>query len=40
MIEYDLAPALIGKAGMDIEGIYGFMEWHVRDVGRGGSAAI
>lgn len=40
MIEYDLAPALIGKAGMDIDAIYDFMEWHVHYVGRGGIASF
>ncbi|CAB1060866.1 3,6-anhydro-alpha-L-galactonate cycloisomerase (EC [Olavius sp. associated proteobacterium Delta 1] len=40
MIEYDLAPALIGKDGLAIDAIYDFMEWHVHYVGRGGIAAF
>lgn len=36
MLEYDIAPALIGKDGSDIDGIYDFMEWHMHYVGRGG----
>ena len=36
MVKYDLAPALIGKDGSDIEEIYDFMEWHIHYVGRGG----
>ncbi len=36
MIDYDIAPALIGKDGSDIDGIYDFMEWHMHYVGRGG----
>jgi L-alanine-DL-glutamate epimerase-like enolase superfamily enzyme len=40
MIEYDFAPALIGKNGGAIDEIYDFMEWHIHYVGRGGIAAF
>ncbi|SHJ08813.1 mandelate racemase/muconate lactonizing enzyme family protein [Pseudozobellia thermophila] len=40
MVEFDLAPALIGKDGSDIEGLYDFMEWHIHYVGRGGIASF
>ncbi len=40
MIEHDLAPALIGRDGADIDAISDFMEWHVHYVGRGGIAAF
>lgn len=40
MILHDLAPALIGRDGADVEGIFDFMEWHVHYVGRGGIAAF
>lgn len=40
MIEHDLAPALVGKDGSDIEGLYDFMEWHLHYVGRGGIASF
>ncbi|MDO6819141.1 mandelate racemase/muconate lactonizing enzyme family protein [Zobellia sp. 1_MG-2023] len=36
MVDHDIAPALIGKDGTDIEGIYDFLEWHLHYVGRGG----
>lgn len=36
MVDYDIAPALIGKDALDIDGIYEFMEWHMHYVGRGG----
>ena len=36
MVDYDIAPALIGKDGLDVEGVYDFMEWHMHYVGRGG----
>ena len=36
MVDYDIAPALIGKDGTDVDGIYDFMEWHMHYVGRGG----
>jgi L-alanine-DL-glutamate epimerase-like enolase superfamily enzyme len=40
MIEHDLAPALIGKNGSDIDEIYDFMEWDLHYVGRGGIATF
>jgi L-alanine-DL-glutamate epimerase-like enolase superfamily enzyme len=40
MIEHDLAPALTGKDGADIAGIYEFMEWHIHYTGRGGIASF
>lgn len=40
MIEYDLAPALIGRDGTDVAGIYDFLEWHIHYVGRGGIASF
>jgi len=40
MIEHDLAPAIMGKDGADIDGIYDFMEWHIHYVGRGGIASF
>ena len=40
MIERDLAPALIGRNGADIESIFDFMEWHIHYVGRGGIASF
>lgn len=40
MIEHDLAPAIMGKDGSDIEAIYDFMEWHIHYVGRGGIASF
>lgn len=36
MVDHDIAPALIGKDGSDIDAIYDFMEWHMHYVGRGG----
>ncbi|MCL4128696.1 UNVERIFIED_CONTAM: hypothetical protein GTU68_062215 [Idotea baltica] len=36
MVDYDIAPALLGKDGSDITAIYDFMEWHMHYVGRGG----
>lgn len=40
MIEHDLAPALVGEDGADIEHLYDMMEWHVHYVGRGGVASF
>lgn len=40
MITYDLAPAIIGKDGHDLESLYDFMEWHIHYVGRGGIASF
>ncbi|RKN80930.1 mandelate racemase/muconate lactonizing enzyme family protein [Ulvibacterium marinum] len=36
MVVHDIAPALIGKDGNDIDALYDFMEWHMHYVGRGG----
>ncbi len=36
MVDHDIAPALIGKDGSDIDTLYDFMEWHMHYVGRGG----
>jgi L-alanine-DL-glutamate epimerase-like enolase superfamily enzyme len=40
MIDHDLAPALIGQDGSNVEGIYDFCEWHIHYVGRGGIASF
>lgn len=40
MVEYDLAPALLGKDGSEIDEIYDFLEWHIHYVGRGGIASF
>ncbi|WP_020530275.1 mandelate racemase/muconate lactonizing enzyme family protein [Flexithrix dorotheae] len=40
MVDHDLAPALIGQDGSNIEKIYDFMEWHIHYVGRGGIASF
>ncbi len=40
MVEHDLAPALLGKDGTDINGIYDMLEWHIHYVGRGGIASF
>jgi L-alanine-DL-glutamate epimerase-like enolase superfamily enzyme len=40
MIEHDLAPALLGKDGTDIDGIWDFLEAHIHYVGRGGIASF
>jgi len=40
MIDYDLAPDLVGKNGDAIEEIYDFCEWHIHYVGRGGIASF
>lgn len=40
MIYHDLAPALIGRDGGNVEEIFDFMEWHVHYVGRGGIASF
>lgn len=40
MIRHDLAPALIGRDGSEIEQLFEFMEWHVHYVGRGGIASF
>jgi L-alanine-DL-glutamate epimerase-like enolase superfamily enzyme len=36
ILDYDIAPALIGKDAVDIDRLYNFMEWHMHYVGRGG----
>jgi L-alanine-DL-glutamate epimerase-like enolase superfamily enzyme len=40
MIDHDLAPALVGWDGADVERINDFSEWHVHYVGRGGIASF
>lgn len=40
MVENDFASVLIGKDGIDIDGLYDFMEWHIHYVGRGGIASF
>lgn len=40
MIDHDIAPALIGKDGDDIEALFDFMEWHIHYVGRGGISSF
>lgn len=40
MIDYDIAPAIIGMDAADIPGIYDFMEWHIHYVGRGGISSF
>ena len=40
MIQYDLAPALIGMSAEDVESLYEFMQWHIHYVGRGGIASF
>jgi len=40
MVEHDIAPALIGKDGSDIEGLYDLMGWYIHYVGRGGIASF
>ena len=40
MVEHDFASVLIGKDGIDIDGLYDFMEWHIHYVGRGGIASF
>ena len=35
VVEHDIAPALIGQDGEDVESIFDFMEWHIHYVGRG-----
>lgn len=36
MVDHDIRPALIGKNGADVDGMYDFLEWHMHYVGRGG----
>ncbi|AWW29527.1 uroporphyrinogen decarboxylase [Echinicola strongylocentroti] len=40
MVDHDLAPALLGMDGTEIDKIYDFMEWHIHYVGRGGVASF
>ncbi|MEP3115574.1 mandelate racemase/muconate lactonizing enzyme family protein [Nisaea sp.] len=40
MIVHDLAPALIGSDGAEVEALFDFMEGHIHYVGRGGIAAF
>ncbi|MEV8468551.1 mandelate racemase/muconate lactonizing enzyme family protein [Fluviibacterium sp. DFM31] len=40
MIEFDLAPFLLGKDPEDVEGLYAAMGWHIHYVGRGGIASF
>jgi len=40
MIEYDLAPFIMGKDASDIESLYEAMQWHVHYVARGGIASF
>lgn len=40
MLEHDIAPALLGKDGTQIDEIYDFLEWHIHYVGRGGIASF
>lgn len=40
VIESDLAPALVGRDGADVETLNDFMGWHVHYVGRGGIASF
>ncbi len=40
MLEHDLAPALLGRNGVDIPALYDFMERHVHYVGRGGISSF
>ena len=40
MLDFDLAPDLIGRSGEDVEAINEFCEWRIHYVGRGGVAAF
>ena len=40
MIDHDMAAALIGMDGNEVETIYDFLEWHIHYVGRGGIASF
>ncbi|MDA0225237.1 MAG: uroporphyrinogen decarboxylase, partial [Proteobacteria bacterium] len=40
MIDHDLAPALLGRDGSEVEALHDFCGWHVHYVGRGGIAAF
>ncbi|MBD1390898.1 mandelate racemase/muconate lactonizing enzyme family protein [Neiella sp. HB171785] len=40
MLDYDLAPSLIGADAENIDAIYDHMEWHIHYVGRGGISSF
>ncbi|MFD0980639.1 mandelate racemase/muconate lactonizing enzyme family protein [Tropicimonas aquimaris] len=40
MIEYDLAPFVLGRDGDDVEALYDAMQWHMHYVARGGIASF
>ena len=40
MIQYDLAPVLVGKNADEIEELWDFMNWHIHYVGRGGVSSF
>ncbi|MDQ8201470.1 mandelate racemase/muconate lactonizing enzyme family protein [Pelagicoccus sp. SDUM812003] len=40
MIDNDLAPALVGQEGDEVERVNDFCEWHIHYVGRGGVASF
>lgn len=40
MVEYDLAPFLIGKEASEVEALYDAMQWNVHYVARGGIASF
>ena len=40
MVDFDLAPDLIGRDGSDVEAINEFCEWRIHYVGRGGVASF
>ncbi len=40
LIEHDLAPALVGRDGTQIDQLFEFMEYHIHYVGRGGIASF
>ena len=40
MVDRDIAPALIGRDGSEIEKLYDWMWWHIHYVGRGGISSF
>ena len=40
MLDYDLAPALKGQEGSEVQAINEFCEWYIHYVGRGGIASF
>ncbi len=40
LIEFDLAPVLLGRDGSDVEAVNAFCQWHIHYVGRGGIASF